>query len=229
MKQMIPLTAIAFVMAFTATTQAAIITATYSDSFSNAELNFIETLNLTQFDGSLGTLQSVELTWTFDVDSTAGVENFSANPGFVDLNQDFSLGVDNTTLGSLVNETDGFTNSQGVTGFDGTNDAGGTSGFTASVSPTFSGGDVYTSAPFLAAFTGPGTIDFDVTGIVSITSDFTGSGSGALLNTWNTFSDGELAVTYTYESATQPIPSPAAVWAGLMLAGAAVMRRRNKK
>lgn len=226
MKRTLLIIAATAVMAFAMNTQAGVMTATYTDSFTSQQFDFSDTLSLTQFDSSLGTLQSVQLSWSFDVTSTAGVENFSPNAGSAELNQTFEIEMDNTLLGTLASEGSGFSETQAVSAYDGTPDFAGTSGFTASVAPTYTDSVTYTTAPTLAAFTGTGDISFDVNGEVTITSDFFGTGAGFLAQTWNTFGDGEISVLYTYEA--EPIPSPAAVWAGLMLAGAAVMRRRRR-
>lgn len=229
MNRVLPLTVAAVVMTVATTSQAAVMTATYTDTFSNAVYDFTETVSLTQFDSSQGTLLSVELTWSFDVDSSAGVENVSANSGVAELEQAFDIELSNSTLGTLANEGGSFSASGAVSGFDGTLDFAGTSGYTEGVTTNYAASDVFTTQSILDYFTGSGSVDFDVSGDVTITTDFLGTGVGFLTQTWNTVSDGELSVVYTYETTTQPIPSPAAVWAGLMLAGAAVMRRRNKK
>ena len=229
MKPMTTLAVAGLMLGTVVSAQAAIMTATYTDSFGTTAYNFTDTLSVQQFDGSLGTLQSVELSYTFDVTSTAGVENFSANPGSATLEQTFTITLSNGVLGTLLSDGDTFSKTEAVGTFDGTPDFAGPSGFSDSVAPTFADTVSYTNALILAAFTGLGNFDFDIAGDVDIDSSFVGSGVGFLAQQWDTSGNGEISVTYTYDTPTAPIPSPAAVWAGLVLAGSAVMRRRNKK
>lgn len=222
-------TAAIAVMAVAGYVQAAVLTTSYSDSFTGAAYDFSDTMSLSQFDGSMGTLLSAELSWVFDIDSTAGVENLSANAGSIDLEQEFTIVLDNGTLGTLATEGSSFTASEAVTGYDGNLDYAGTSGFDASEAPQYTNGVTYTDAPTLAYFTGLGDVLFDVEGDVTISSEFIGSGSGTLVQNWTTLGDGTLTIEYTYETAgPTPVPSPAAIWAGVILAGSSLMSRRRK-
>ena len=195
MKRTISLSLAGLVLGVAASAQAAIMTATYSDAFTGAVYDFSNNLSVTKFDGSLGTLQSVELTYTFDIESTAGVENLSpSTPGTASLTQSFTITLSNGTLGTLLSDGDAFTDNQAVTAYDGTWDYDGASGFSKSIAPTFADSVLYTDNPTLAAFTGLGNFVFNVNGDVTIITDFVGSGAGALVHNWNTVGDGEISV-----------------------------------
>ena len=109
---------------------AAAATLSYSDSFgmtSAATTDWTHTLNLSQFDSSLGTLQSELVTLTGLVEGEASAESLNASPSTVKLN--LSAVISAITAGGVLVETLPIVSeTYHFTAFDGSMDFAGTSG-----------------------------------------------------------------------------------------------------
>jgi hypothetical protein len=201
-------------------------TLSYSDSISLQSTNWGPlTLSLTQFDSSLGTLNSVTFTLSGNVEGSAGAESLDASPSTVTLDLGAAIEADIAGLGSsgVADITINPVNSQtiGLTAFDGTIDFAGTSGVdTGTVTGSDSNFATYASG--LAPFIGGGTFDVDL----SADGEFSGSGAGNLVTRSNTSASASITVLYDYTPAVIPLPASALLLLG-GLGGLAMVRRRS--
>ena len=155
-----------------------------------------ETVNLPQFDPSLGTLQKIDF-WIYQkANYNCSVEELSPGSSTSVINNNLDY---NITIPGLVginlnyNETNPFN----LSGFDGTLDYSGTSGaMTGNIE--FSNIIIDSLNAGLAPYIGLGTIDFDE----SQTGAFNSSGAGNLNFSLNTTIQAKYVVIYSYLPAT---------------------------
>ena len=196
--------------AMTLTANAA--TISYTDSITGL-LDMTETRDLvvSQFDPSLGTLNSITLNAIASIDASFGIENLIRYARTLNLSNSYMMGYVYITglVGASFNENQPYYLSLGV--FDGTVDYAGTSG---TIVDTF--GDSQTAAYNIGpdpSFIGTGNMTFavqaDAMAMVQTLSNF-----AAIFNT-----TGDASVTVTYDYTAVPEPTTMAILAimGLVL------------
>ena len=179
--------------------------------------DYTGTLDVSQFNASLGTLVSVQVNLYSDFSGTFSVENLSKTSGtsvafWASSDVELAAGLPANTISLTSNASQNFNN---LSVYDKHNDFAGTSGASAAfgvvpVSTTVS----YTDSATLAAFIGNGTLHAGVSG----STDGGTTGGGNINSFIGTNIDTHATVTYTYVSA---VPEPASY--GMLLAGLGVM------
>jgi hypothetical protein len=232
LRRLSPMTTTLFKILGTATTLAGIIvsagsanaaslTKTASTSF--APINILnQSIGIEQFNSSLGTLQSVTIDFTGDIQGDAGFENRSQNPAQikVSLGSNLSLSVNNQSLLTLTPQN---ISTYQTTAYDGINDFGGTSGQTISgLMTSQSGNFASTDSQFLQSFIGAGNVNF----MFSALANSVVGGSGKMSSFVDTWAKANVRVTYEYDS-TQSIPEASAVL-GLGLIAGIVLSQHKK-
>lgn len=218
------------VLAFASAASAA--TVSYSDSYSYAwssteATDWATTLDLTQFDTSLGTLQSVEIRLDGRMEGQALAENIGAAPTTAEMNLQAKITA-SIIGGSISVETlPGVTETFLLEGFDGYINFGGTSGLTTgwhnaaqSYSQEFTGAD-------MGSFIGSGTVSF----LLNAVGQSFLQAPGNFMSGVHTKAGATVSVTYIYQesaSGITPVPLPASaplLIGGLGLVG--LLRRRK--
>lgn len=197
-------------------------TVTTSASFGLATTNWSELLTLSQFDGSLGTLNSVTISYGGEIQSMFNLESLDAQPATLTANAGGTL-----TFGGPISDVLNLSASSSpatVSAFDGTIDFGGTSGtMIGPVVAADASSVVLTTG--LGAFIGAGTFDISVDALAASSA----SGAGNLITQINTEAMANIEITYDYSVTPPPAaPEPATLGlVGLALAGVAASRRRK--
>ncbi len=196
-------------------------TISFSNAIADTTTNWAHNLTLQQFDGSLGTLQSVKFTYAGHVNTTFREESLDAAPATITVTASAAIAFA-LPVGQTLNISN--SNTQNVGAFDGTIDFAGASGFgPLLVTGTDSG--MLTLVSGLGAFVGLGTYNIGVTA----TGTSGASGAGNLISQINTTAGANITVDYTYAVQHQT-PEPASLaLAGLALAGIALTARRRKQ
>ena len=179
-----------------------------------------------KFNSSLGTLQSVTVSYTGTINSVWNFENRSPNSGATLTGTstaalDLLMGSDFDTADRLLSLSPGVSVSYQVGKYDGITDFAGTSGRSQLFSETKSGSVLYTGAD-LNRFIGSGSFSFLATASASVGYTVTGGNNRVLVETGATTSG---SVTYNYVAA--PVPEPASMTA-LVLGVATLVRRRKR-
>jgi hypothetical protein len=220
-------TTLAGIIATTGSANAASISYNTSTDFQLTNISNAP-LSVQKFDSSLGTLNSVTLTFTGDLEGNAKFENLGASstPITVNLAGQLGLTLAGQSLFSINPQETYPQDSSGyqVGAFDGTIDFAGTSGktiqgLTAQKSETQS----FTDAQFLQAFTGTGNLDF----LFSALATSTVSGSGNMISQITTLAKAGVKVTYDYDPA-QSVPEPSAALGFGLVAGIGLLSQRKK-
>jgi hypothetical protein len=205
-----------------ATTSAYAASISFSDAASTAVPNWSDTLQVAQFDSSLGTLNSVTISFAGSNTGTLAAENLAATAGTMTLE-----GTATYTLSSAVwNFTGAAIASRtfAAGAFDGNINYAGTSGATfANATGSYSNNLSLTSG--LSAFIGTGNLSFGVNTVGG--SSY--SGTGAAVAKFDQSADARVTVTYNY-TAVSGVPEPesyAMLLAGLAAVGMVKRRRRD--
>lgn len=185
-----------------------------------------EALLLPQFDGSLGTLDSVAITLVANLSGSAKAENKNNGAANVTLNLQATLTlVDPIGGATLVQTTSLVSNSFAATTYDHVDDFNGTSGRayinlagqSSATSLTFSDGAT------LARFTGTGTVGTQLSAVGQSNYD----SSANIKTSFRTNAGGYASVTYAYHTTAVPEPGTwALMFAGLGMIGMLASRRR---
>lgn len=202
---------------------------TQSDSHGFATTNWSYSLNsLNQFDSALGTLNSVTIALTGEINQTIQAENTGASAdnltpvagGTIRFRQGGSV-----VLNQVLPTTTGSTFA--ATAFDGAKDFAGTSGINFGIlSASASNTVVLTSAADLAGFIGTGVLSgYDLR---SIGGGLVESDNGNLAQEFSTEAKASVVLTYDYTAAPTQVPEPASMaLIGLGALGLAAVRRRK--
>lgn len=204
------------IVAFCMPARAGLESVTYSASTpSNAPTDFSTTLSVPAFNSSMGTLQSVQLSFSDAATFGGTLTNNSATTKDFTINEDVNF---NATFASqvLTDTLNGFTPyptlGSGMMAQFGVFSMVGNSGMTTVTSPSM-----------LTAYIGTSPLDlaFSASAVVTVG----GSGGNAAVHI-STVADAELTITYTFTPNIVPEPSSLVMTAlgGLMAAG--FLRRR---
>jgi hypothetical protein len=195
------------------------------DSVSLTTTDWSDALVFSQFDPSLGTLNSITVLLEGEVLGTIAFESLDNAPATItaELKAQITLTRPDATKLAVVVPT--VQTVDMVAAFDGTIDFDLPSGKTYT-DLAVSGSDSLTTPPpgdDLALFTGLGTISLPVTAV----GQSNATGAGNLLASFMTQAAAQVTLTYDYTPATVPEPSTLAL-VGLGLPVGLLLRRRRK-
>ncbi len=201
-------------------------TVTYSATLGDQTTNYTgrAITGISQFDSSLGTLNSATITLEGSVSGGIQYESLDASGATVTLDLSATVSVSTNALGAIVVALPELISNESVTAFDGTIDFAGTSGGSV--------GGLFATATNSAVLTGAALAEFIGTGFVNFTMDGTGTseatGPGNLATIFQTLAGGIVTVTYDYDDAPAPVPLPAGAPLLLLGLGALGVARRKK-
>lgn len=179
--------------------------------------NWSSTLNVPEFDASLGTLTGIAFQLSYTVDRTVKMENMDDDPSVLSTQLTVNVMLQRPDASSILSGSSIFTTSDTLPGYDGTMDFGGTSGkvFEDEQVKQITGSS---STPAdLALFTGSASDALPI----SFSALSQANGDGNVITQFVTRTSADLLVTYTY---TVPEPATMAMLAAGMLA---LIRRRK--
>lgn len=183
-------------------------------------------LDLTKFNTTLGTLQSVKIELFSSFTPTLKVENLSTSSGSTITATASEKLVLSAATGNLVVLQGSVSKSFVEASFDGVANYAGLSGATYAPGATlFSNSALFSDAATLSLFSGTGAVHANLAGTAS--SEFNGT-SGNTKSLSVTSFNGYANVTYTYVAT--PVPEPetyAMLLAGLGLMGVVARRRKS--
>jgi len=202
-------------------------TITFSDSVATQRTNFTKSVTLSQFDPSLGTLNSILLELTGNVTGSIKLESEDAGPATATGDLAAEISVENIDKSSLLAILPTVTKTQKLSGFDGVDDFAGTSGVTfTGLSDTQTESKTLTTKNAFTPFIGTGKITLPVLAIAKSKT----TGSGNLLALINTSAGANLKVVYDYTSSEKPPQKvPESPISASVLAGTALLMAMKKK
>lgn len=184
----------------------------FSDSVALASTNWTETLTVSQFDSSLGVLESVMITLDGGVTGSASLESLDAAAATITANLQATIDAFITNFGAVGTVLPIVSASFDASAFDGGIDFGGTSGTEIGpLSGTDTDTNTFTSG--LDAFIGTGTLDIEATAEGASAA----TGAGNVITLFGTEAEAEVTVKYTYTAAVTPPPVPLPAGIPLML------------
>jgi hypothetical protein len=194
-------------------------TLTYTGSVPLTITDWTSSVSVPQFNPSLGTLNSIEVTLNGHVEGSAAFESDDASPATVHMKLQALETFYRPDLSTMVTAFPVASTTDTVTAWDGVDDYAGTSGKTyGDLSSNASNSFTTSSSSDKALFTGVGNIVLPV----DSAGAFTGSGAGNLLLDFATSASAGVTVTYNY---TAPEPATMAILA----LGAIGLIRRGRR
>jgi hypothetical protein len=179
----------------------------FTDSVPLTPTNWSDSVTFSKFDPALGTLQSIDISFTGTIIGSAQSESLDTGPTTVTLTFEGQIVLtrpDNTTLAAALPQAQ-FVDT--FSGFDGTIDFGGTSGATHDNVTAMQTVTASSPPPIsdLATFTGPignpGTISLPVMAVGTSTS----TGSGNIVSQFTQQASADVTVCYNYIPNTPPV------------------------
>jgi len=166
----------------------------FTDTVPFTRTDWVQTMEVPQFNPTLGILTSVEMTLTGQVSGTVGVENRQGNAVLVLVQEQATQEItlpDSTTLsaGGIV-----ISQSVALATSDGTIDFSGPSGVTLAVNAGIANSNSWSTPATLAPFVGFGNVALPVDTRVA----WTGGGAGNMILELNHFADANVQVRYVY-------------------------------
>lgn len=188
-------------------------------------------LSIEKFDGSLGTLQNVTITFDGQIVGNAQVESLDAQAQTLtfDAGGLLQLVESSGSLGTLFNETVSGSDSFDATAFDDTIDFGGTSGQSfEGLTAMFSGQNIYNDQAVLDFFTGTGDVEF----LFSALTDSNVTGAANIASIISTQAGASVTVEYLYEELnggvlSERVPEPSTLLALGLFAGAGILSKKK--
>lgn len=176
---------------------------------------------LPQFDPSLGTLLSVNLSEALSGNFGGTVTNTSATPANFRVTEDVNLNLSITNTATPVLTAGGvdLIAQQNYTGLG----SGATANF-GPFAPSVSDSATYTSGSIFNQFIGPGNLGFT---LATLTGTTTAGGGGNIQNNITTTAGGTITVVYQYRQNAVPEPGSVALLVGMGVTGAGLLRKRH--
>lgn len=197
----------------------------FGDTIATKKTTWSDSLSVSKFDPSLGTLTGVSWTFGGNVAGNAQAESLDAAPAVLSLDLKATITVQKPGGGQLAQVIPVVNNTYNASAFDGTIDFGGTSGVSF-LGLTGSGSDSG-SVPSSdwADWTGIGNVTL-ATDAVGASA---GTGAGNLITLFNTDAGADFRVTYSYDPAVVPEPGTLAMSGVVLLGAFGVWRRRRSQ
>ncbi len=213
-------------LAFTALTlPATAASLSYTDSVSLQRTNWSETLSVSQFDTSLGTLNFVTIALEGILAGDSGAESLEAGASVVTLNLRTLVTASTTALGTVASALPESSITQGLAAFDSVLDFAGPSGFRVNgQSATNTTTSVLTGSD-MAEFIGTDTVDLTID---SLGLSF-GFGAGSVVQLFITDAAANLTVTYDYTEVPPIAPVPLPAGLPLLLVGLGALGLARKR
>ncbi|MBS1706591.1 MAG: PEP-CTERM sorting domain-containing protein [Armatimonadetes bacterium] len=194
-------------------------TKTYSAKIDPKATNWSGTINLPQFDPSLGELRSAVLCFSGNVSGTAQVENKQCQPVCVTTKLSAKVTAKDITGATVFSLVPSVTKSDKLYGYDGKTDYKGTSGKTYSNLSASTSGQKSIASKELGNYVGKGNVVFNINAV----NQSAASGSCNLASNFQSLAGANICVTYCYN----PVPEPTSM-AGLAFGAIGLMRRRKR-
>ena len=204
-------------------------TISFTDTVALQNTNWADTLTVDKFDGTLGTLTSIQFTLEATVEGNASFENLDSASATISMDLSSQISLNRPSGGNLIVDITPVANqTETVSAYDGTIDFAGTSGnaflgLSETATDMASSSSVTDLALFTAAFMGE-TISLDVSAL----GMSTGSGAGNLVTQFATQAGAALEITYTFDANTNPVPEPTTYALFALGLGALGIHRRRK-
>jgi hypothetical protein len=208
-------------------------TLTFSAGIPLQTTNINSAMSLSQFDPSLGTLNSATVNFSGELVGGWGYENANSQPfggGSMDviLQQTLGISQNSNSLLSFSTSTPAPSLTQPIPAlpaFDGAYDFGGPSGATISGWDTTQNGNiVYTTPSDLASYLGTGNVNFNL--VANAVSSHLSAPNGFISRT---YSNAGASVSVTYDFTPVPEPSTFALLGMSAIGFLAYTWRRNRK
>lgn len=177
----------------------------FTQSFGLTSTTFTNTFSFPKFDtaGGTKTLTSIAFTIDGNVFGNAGGESLDGAPSTITLTLEAKLTLARPGFaGNIVVDIPTLDSTFGATAYDGTDDKGGTSGFTVTdLGASLGNSSTLTGGADLALFTGAGNIDLPIIA----KGQSRGDGPGNLTLSFTTLASASVNVSYNY---TSGVPEP---------------------
>jgi PEP-CTERM motif len=205
-------------------------TVAFTDSFGLATTNWNHLIGASQFNPTLGTLNSATFTFTDDIVQSFKAENTGAVADTLTPVAGAQLLFRKSLVTLLTTTLTGGGTSFNASAFDGVSDFGGTSGINFGTVSANGVGTITLTGAALASLIGTGTLGSVGYDVRAIGSGSIASDNGNLDSSISTQARYNLLLTYDYTAVTTQVPEPGSMALfGVALAGLAVMRRKANK
>ena len=224
-------------MALAASANAA--TVAFTDGFGLETTNWSHLLGASQFNGSLGTLNSATFTFNYDIRQRFRAENegLSADTLTPLAGATFSFGTGVANSPPIVFGTSLLNTALSQVGtsfnasaFDGNSNFAGSSGTNFGAIDVNGVGTITLTGSALTALIGTGTLGSVGYGVRAVGNGLIQSGNGNLATSISTQARYDLRVLYDFTAAPTAVPEPGSMALfGVALAGLAILRRKANK